>query len=215
MCLITALATALGTSAAAVWSGAIGAAATLASTAVGVYSSVQQGNAQKAQYEYQAQIAKQNAQIAQNNADQKRQEGIEESRLQRMKTLQAVGSQQAAMAANGIDVSSGTALDIVEDTAAMGELDALTTRYNYETQALAYEQEANNYNNQSNLDTFAAQNAYKSGITNAVATGFNGLADTTNVASKWYSGNSTSLSSSKSSKNGTVLNGGYYGGLNQ
>ncbi len=176
-------------------------------TAMGVVSSVQSANAQSAQYEYQAKVAAQNAKIAQSNADQKRQEGIEEARLQRMKTLQAVGSQQAAMAANGVDISSGTALDIVEDTAAMGELDALTTRYNYETQALAYEQQANNYSNQSNLDVIASQNAYSSGITNAVATGFNGLADSASVASKWY----TSTESGGGVSSSTKVSGGISG----
>jgi len=175
---------------------------------VGGVSSYQQGKAQQAQYNYQAQVAQRNAKIAQANADQKRQEGIEEARQQRIKTLQAVGSQRAAMAANGIDVSSGTALDVIEDTAATGELDALTTRYNYETQALAYEQQADNYNNQSSLDLLAGQNAYKSGMINAVNTGLKGLSDSTSVASKWYGGES-----SNSSKRvyGTRVSGGIYG----
>ena len=55
---------------------------------------MQQGKAQQAQYNYQAEVARNNAKIAQANADQQRQEGIEESRLQRIKTLQAIGKQQ-------------------------------------------------------------------------------------------------------------------------
>lgn len=161
-----------------------------ASTAMGVVSGVQQANAAKAQMNYQADVNKRNAKIAQANADMKRQEGIEESRLQRIRNLQKVGAQQAAMAANGIDVSSGTALDVVEDTAAMGELDALTTRYNAETQAQAYERQANNLTNQANMDIISGQNAYKSGITGAIGSGFKGLGDTASVASRWYSPNS-------------------------
>lgn len=184
----------------------IGIVGTIASTTIGVVSSVQSANAQKAQYDYQAQVAKKNAEIAQNNADQKRQEGIEEARQQRMKTLRAIGSQQAAMAANGIDISSGTALDVVEDTAAMGELDALTTRYNYETHAVGFEQQANNFNNQASLDTFAGQNAYKSGMTSAIGSGIKGLADTASVASKWYSGNSNTIKTT-----GTKISGGIKG----
>ena len=161
-----------------------------ASTAMGVVSGVQQANATKAQMNYQADVNKRNAKIAQANADMKRQEGIEESRLQKIRNLQKVGAQQAAMAANGIDVSSGTALDVVEDTAAMGELDALTTRYNAETQAQAYERQANNLTNQANMDIISGQNAYKSGITGAIGSGFKGLGDTASVASRWYSPNS-------------------------
>ncbi|MCM1339944.1 MAG: hypothetical protein NC191_09765, partial [Muribaculaceae bacterium] len=103
---------------------------------------------------------------------------------------QRIGSQQAAMAANGIDISSGTALDIIDDTSAMGELDALTTRYNSETKALAYENQASNFSNQANLDIISGQNAYKSGMLNAVGSGVKGLGDTASVASKWFSGNS-------------------------
>lgn len=161
-----------------------------ASTAMGVVSGVQQANAAKAQMNYQADVNKRNAKIAQANADMKRQEGIEESRLQKIRNLQKVGAQQAAMAANGIDVSSGTALDVVEDTAAMGELDALTTRYNAETQAQAYERQANNLTNQANMDIISGQNAYKAGITGAIGSGFKGLGDTASVASRWYSPNS-------------------------
>ena len=184
--------------------------ATAVSTTMGVVSSVQQGTAQQAQYNYQAEVARNNAKIAQANADQQRQEGIEESRLQRIKTLQAIGKQQTAMAANGIDISSGTALDIIEDTSAMGELDALTTRYNSETQAIAYEQQANNFTNQANLDVFAGENAYRSGVTNAISTGVNGLGNAASVAGKWYSGNSIGNNRKTS---GTKVSGGISGDL--
>ena len=169
---------------------AVGAIATVASTTLGIVNGVQQGKATQAQYNYQAQIDRKNAKIAEANAAQARQEGIEESRMQRIKTLQKVGAQQTAMAANGIDISTGTALDTIEDTAAMGELDALTTRYNAETKGLAYDHQANNFNNQANLDVFAGKNAYKTGMMNAVGTGLDGIGKIGKVATNWYSSNS-------------------------
>lgn len=195
--------------------------ATVVSTTMGVVSSVQQGKAAQAQMNYQAEINRRNAAKAQANADDKRQEGIEESRMQRLKTLQKVGAQQAALAANGVDVSEGTALDIIEDTAAMGELDALTTRYNYEKQALAFESQADNFNNQANLDIFAGQNAYSSGITNAVASGVNGLGNIASVSSKWYTDNSiarnngipTEYTGTKQANSKQMKNNGYLGTL--
>jgi len=163
-----------------------GTVAAVASSAVSVAGSIQNANSAKAQAEYQAQVNRENAKIAQQNADAERQQGIEEARLQRIKTLQNVAKQQTAMAANGIDITSGTPLDVIEDTAAIGELDALQTRYNYERRALAYESTAGNYMNQANLDMISGQNAYKANQLNALSSGLAGLTSAASVASKWY-----------------------------
>lgn len=196
---------------------AISVATALASTAMSVVSSVQQGKAQKAQYNYQAAVAKRNAQKAQANAEQTRQEGIEEARMQRMKTIQKIGAQQAAMAANGFDIASGTNLDVVEDTAALGELDALTTTYNAETKALSFESKAENFNNQANLDVIAGENAYRAGITNAIGTGLKGLGDVASVSSDWFDKNSIGVSTeygTPKASNSKIRNGkGYVGTL--
>lgn len=209
MCIITmtALGTTLGMSAAAISSAtaasaagvsllgvatgvanaalAVGVVGGVASSAIGAVSSYSQGKQQQAMYNYQAQINQENARIAQKNAATERQTGIEEARLQRMKTLQVIGSQKTAMAANGMDITQGTSLDIIHDTAAMGELDALQIETNYEKKALAYEQQANNFSNQANLDVISGRNAYKSGQINAVTEGLNGVSKLGSVANKW------------------------------
>ena len=164
MCIITGSALAIA-----------GAVATLASTAVGAVSAIQSGKAKAAQYQYQAKVAQDNAKIARQNAAQERQSGLEDARIQRMKTLQTIGSQQVAMAANGIDVTSGTALDTIEDSAQMGELDALMIEYNAERKAQNYDQTANNYLNQSTLDLYAAKNAKREGYMNATAKTLQGI----------------------------------------
>lgn len=190
MCLITSTVTigALSISAAVANAMlAVGAVATIAATTLGTVSSVQQGKQQQAMYNYQAKVAEENAKIANKNAANERQTGIEEARLQRMKTMQVVGSQQAAMAANGMDITDGTSLDIIEDTAAMGELDALQIQTNYERKALAYEQQGLNYNNEARMDVIAGKNAYTTGVVKGVQTGLNGVSKMTNVASKWVS----------------------------
>lgn len=168
----------------------LGAAA--ASTIQSVNAQKQAGKAQQAQNEYQARMAEENAKIARQNAAMERQQGIEEARLQRIKVAQAIGSQKTAMAANGVDITEGTALDVIEDTAAMGELDALQTRANYERKALAFDAQGYNYSNQANLDRIAGQNAYSAGNYNALSTGLAGIERTMDVASKWYSGSGAS-----------------------
>lgn len=165
---------------------AIGTAASLAGGIIGGVSSYQQGNAAQAQYNYQAEVERQNAKIAEQNAAQVRQQGIEESRLTRMKTAQKIGLQSTAMAANGVDVTQGTSVDVIEDTAAMGELDALQTSYNYETKAMQYDQQANNMLNQANIDVISGRNAYSAGRMNALASGLNGISKSTQLAQKWY-----------------------------
>lgn len=188
MCIITSTVTVAGIAISAAVANAmlaVGAVATIASTVLGTVSSVQQGKSQQAMYNYQAQVANENAKIANKNAATERQTGIEEARLQRIKTMQTIGSQQTAMAANGMDITSGTSLDIIEDTAAMGELDALQIQTNYERKAQAYEQQANNFSNEANMDVIAGKNAYRTGITNAAQTGLNGVSKLTSVSSKW------------------------------
>jgi len=222
MCIITATAisTSLGVSmgvatalaVAANTAVGLGVVASIGGSVMGGVSSYQQGKAQEAQYNYQAQVAQENAKIAEDNAATERQQGIEEARLQRMKAIQAVGSQQTAMAANGVDVTQGTALDVIEDTAAMGELDALQTSYNYERKALAYEQQANNYQNQANLDIIAGQNAYQAGKMNGLASGLNGISKVGDVAYKWFDfsgiGNSGTNNNIQTVKSGTRFSGG-------
>lgn len=178
MCIITTTAVSTGIAIATALSTAL-------STTFGVISSVQQGKAAQAQYNYQAEVERQNAKIAEQNAAQVRQQGIEESRLQRMKTAQKIGLQSTAMAANGVDVTQGTSVDVIEDTAAMGELDALQTSYNYETKAMQYDQQANNMLNQANIDVISGRNAYSAGRMNALASGLNGISKTGEVAGKW------------------------------
>lgn len=221
MCIITstAIATALGL-AATITSGA--AAGTVVSTAPvltgilagvanatlgagliggavsGIVGGIQSGKAAQAEAEYQANIARQNAKIAEQNAAQERQAGLEDARKQRMKTMAAIGEQKVGIAANGAEIGSGTAIDTIEDTATLGELDALTVQYNAEQRALNYEQQANNFNNQANLDVLKGQNAATAGKINAISAGFKGLSNSMNtLAGGFGSGFGSSLGGGK------------------
>ncbi len=146
----------------------IGVIGAIASTTISTVSAVKTSNANEKMSEYQARVAQDNAKIAEENARNERQSGLEEARRQRIKTIQTIGAQQTAMAANGIDIASGSALDTVSDTAQTGELDALMLQYNAERQAYNYEVGANNYTNQANLHMFEAKNAKTAGTLNAI-----------------------------------------------
>lgn len=62
---------------------------------------------------------------------------------QRVRTGQAIGTQRSAQAANGIDVNSGSASQLQDDTAMLGELDALTIQNNAAREAYGYRVQAN------------------------------------------------------------------------
>ena len=176
MCIITATAASIAATSIALVSTAV-------STTLGVISSNQQAKAAQRQYEYQAQVAQTNQKIAENNAAMERQTGLEEARKQRLKTLQAIGTQQTSLAANGIDIGYGTSLDLIEDTAMNGELDALTIQYNAEKNARNYETQAYNFANESMLSRYAGNNAVSAGRINALSTGIQGLGKMTSTLS--------------------------------
>ena len=188
-----------------------GAIAAVASTAISIPATIQQGKSQEAMYNYQAKVNQENAKIAQENANVQRQQGIEEARLQRIKAASTIGAQKTAMAANGVDVTQGTAVDVIADTAAIGELDALQTQYNYEMKARGYEAQAGNFQNQANLDVISGKNAYTAGKTGAVQAGLAGLQQTADVASQWFGfgSGSTNTKNKKIGKN--VYSGGIVG----
>lgn len=57
---------------------------------------------------------------------------------QRVRTGQAIGTQRSVQAANGIDVNSGSAAQLQDDTAMIGELDALTIQNNAAREAYGH-----------------------------------------------------------------------------
>lgn len=129
--------------------------ASLAMAAVGtgmsMYGQSQQAAAQENAAKYQAAVAANNAKIAQRNAQASIEQGQAQEAAQRQKTTNLVGAQRAAFAANGIDVGSGSALDVQSSAAQMGELDALTIRYNAENRAQGFASQAGGYSAQSGL----------------------------------------------------------------
>lgn len=101
-----------------------------AGLAFSAFSSYNQAEGQKEAANYQASVARNNAQIAEWQAQDASKRGEEEETRQRMRTAQLKGSQRAGLAANGIDISEGSAAQIQADTDWMGEQDALTIRDN-------------------------------------------------------------------------------------
>lgn len=96
---------------------------TAASGAVSTYSAVQQGNAAEA-------AANATAKQQEASARQTLVQGEEESDRQRRAGAAMLAQQKVAMAANGIDVSSASAIETLDDTKGAIEEDAFAIRQN-------------------------------------------------------------------------------------
>ncbi|OWV77216.1 hypothetical protein ATY76_04565 [Rhizobium sp. R339] len=122
----------------------IGLALTLGSTPVGAAGSVQQGQAAKAAGKYNQQVAEMNAELSERRAQDALERGAQEEQRKRQEVARIMGAQTAAMAANGLDISFGSPLDTLVDTATLGELDALTIRTNAYREAYDFRVDAVN-----------------------------------------------------------------------
>ena len=92
----------------------------VAATAVTAAGQVLNGIGQSQQYRYQAQVDDQNSRLA---ADQAR-DSIDNTNLEAQRRYRQLadtqGRQQAAMAANGVDLNFGSPADVQRDTAMIG-----------------------------------------------------------------------------------------------
>lgn len=145
-------------------------AMTLGSAAMSAYGAYEQGQATSAADKYNAQLASKNALVAKQNATIAGQSGEAKAAASELHTRAATGAIKANEAASGVDVNSGSAVDVQSSAGALGELDALTVRSNATREAFGYETQGENLDAQSALDRSEAANASTSGTLNAAST---------------------------------------------
>jgi hypothetical protein len=136
---------------------------------------------QKNAYEYQAQVSKNNAKIAEWQAQNEIAKGQQAEIEQRRKTAALKGTQTASLAARGLDISSGSALNILTDTDYMGEQDALTIRDNAAKAAWSARLQGGNETGNAGFYSSAA-----SGISPSTAYTSSLLGSAGSVAKEWY-----------------------------
>ncbi|WP_439392325.1 hypothetical protein ACRQ5Q_22275 [Bradyrhizobium sp. PMVTL-01] len=129
---------------------ALGAAGIAGSVIQGV-GAVESGYAKSESDAYQAQVAANNAKIAQQDATLEIQAGDVAAFNRQMKTRAQVGSEKARQGASGIDVNTGSAVDVRAGTEELGMLDALTVRSDASKRAYAKQVEATSDTAQSEL----------------------------------------------------------------
>lgn len=153
-----------------------------AGMAMSAVGAVQGSQANKAAYGAQAQVAANNAQIAQYQADDALTRGRVNASRMGMQVHQLKGQQRAKLAANGVDLGVGSALNILTDTDQFGEIDANTITDNAAKEAWAIRQQANGYTSDANLLKARAdsEKPWMSGMTSL-------LTSAGRVAGNWYS----------------------------
>ena len=164
--------------------GVAGLALTAVSTAVSAFGQIQQGKAAEKQAQFQAQVARNNAIIAERKAQDAIDRGKVAEAERRQETAQLLARQRASAAAGGVLVDTGSILDIISDTAGLGELDALTIRANAQREATGFRDQAAQFQNDASLTEAAGQNRRRASLINAGGTLLEGGAK---VASRWQS----------------------------
>ena len=113
-------------------------ASSVLGTGLSIAGQSQQAAAQANQAGYLAQVARNNQQAAELNAERALQQGDADASKSELQTSQLMARQRAALAMQGGDVNSGSNLDLAADTARAGATDLATIRSNAAWRAWGY-----------------------------------------------------------------------------
>lgn len=138
-----------------------------ASTLSGVGQALS-GQAQQKSAQYNAQIAANNAIIARQNATAASLEGESNAATESQHTKAQIGGILANQGASGVDVNSGSSLDVRSSAAQTGELNAINIRSQAARQAYGYQTEAvGDQGKEAMYKSEAAMAPIEAGITSA------------------------------------------------
>lgn len=162
----------------------------VSSAIIGGVGAIQSANAQKSAAQYNSQVAANNAIIANQNATFAGEEGEQQAAQSQAKTRAEVGAIAANQGASGIDVNSGSAVDVRSSASEVGELNAINIRANAARQAYGFQTQAASDTGQSALDRSAAASDQTAGGINASSTILGGLGQAGSAYGRFLSDNS-------------------------
>lgn len=153
-------------------------AATALMAASALSSAYTQAEATKAQAKFNEQQAKSAERMAEMQAQDAEQRGADEASRVRKQGKQVGGAQRAAMAAAGLDLSSGTAQELQTETYQASAEDALRVKNNAYREAWGFRAEGANKRAQARMESIAAKYSARStlltGGMQAAASGYEG-----------------------------------------
>ncbi len=149
-------------------------AGTALSTGLSAFGQIQAGRDASARAAFQAKVAKRNQAIAALAAADAEDRGREEVRRVALATRQIQGQQRVGLAAAGQQVGTGSALDIISDTAALGKLDERIVRANAEREAMSLRLRGDDFGFEAVLARRRSASALSTGFFNAGRTALTG-----------------------------------------
>lgn len=166
--------------------------ATVASTAIGAYSSVQQGRAAQKAAEYDAQIAERNAvQVANERVNVQDAAAIERRRLgERLRAER--GQQIADSAAMGLDTGFGTPADLIGDYERSYRVDRSILGRNEMNELQRLDLEEQDYRDSASQSRASGKAARKAGNLAVIGSILDGASS---VSSQWIKANPSSVQS--------------------
>lgn len=164
---------------------AISMGASAAGAGMGFLGADRSAKAKRDMYLYQSGMAKVNAEIHGQNANFAQQQGEKEVIQSGMKSAAIMGKIRAAQGASGIDVNSGTNVDVQDSANKVARMDQDTIRTNVNQRVRSHRNAALGEQMQSGMYDFAAKNAKTEGDIGKVTSIIGGVSS---VSSKWLQG---------------------------
>jgi hypothetical protein len=140
-----------------------GLAASAIGAGVSAVGAISSANATSANANYQAQVAKNNSIIASQNAEYATQAGQEKAQETSIRDKAQLGAVTTAIAANGLDVDTGSSVDVQQTQRETGTLATQQVVDAAALQAYGYRTNATSFTAQSGLDTAEAGQATTAG----------------------------------------------------
>lgn len=162
-----------------------GSGASFASMGFNAIGDVLGGFSEAGQLNAKAQIARNNAIIARQNASQALGAGEVRAEGQGLKNRAQLGAIRAGQAASGVDVNTGSAADVQQSAAMLGAHDMMMIRSNAARQAYGYETEALGQEQQAKLYRKGAKIAPWEGGLNAVGSLLGGASKISEMGQMW------------------------------
>lgn len=149
-----------------------------------------EGESQKELYDYQAGVANLNAQIASQNAEYAIQAGEHQAVQAGLQGAAISGKIKAAQGASGLDVNTGSTVDVQKSQAEINSLNQTVIRSNAAKTAYGYQVEGVQFEAQAQLDKLAGSNAVTAGYLNAASSV---IGAASSVSSQWQRGSQVGI----------------------